>query len=528
MCSIAYDSPSYKAEQEAIRKKEDQSKTTSLKIKEPESDLKNHTISSETVSSNGIRNTLSAPNSVKCDFSFGSEMKTNGRLFDSELGNNSSLPTAYGIMRRFIQTVKTVTFNGRIYVYDGRYFVDRSSSDEIKSMILDMFREEIKDNQPAFINNVVEYMKIEPCIKIKDSHIRTDIVSFKNGVIDLKTGELKAHSPEYLTMYSINAQYVPNCFPPTPYWDNYLMKLSGNNPELIERIYQMIGLIITPDTNAKALFLCQGPGNSGKSILIRLLEKLFASPLSCFPIQADKLKNQFMLSELFGRNLINCQDMPNEALDVKAVSVLKAISGNDTISSDVKFKSAISFHCRARVILTSNFAVVCKSKDDAFYSRLVAIPCVNVIPKSEQNPYLLDHLLSEVDGIVSKAIPAYFRLVQNGYKFAGDFLPNEAINFNENYSEDVELNIYNFAMSTFEYDTNGIVFTDDAHELYQNQNIAIARNKFSQIFKNVCKENFGAEDKKRYKEFSDVNGNTVKSKNALHCLLGIRFKSDLQ
>lgn len=122
---------------------------------------------------------------------------------------------------------------------------------------------------------------------------------------------------------------------------------------------------------------------------------------------------------------------------------------------------------------------------------------------------------------------AYFRLVQNGYNFAGDYLPNTAINFNDNYSEDVEMNILNFTMSTFEPDPNGKVFTDDAHELYQNQNVAIARNKFSEIFKRICEEHFGTICKKRYKEFTDINGDKKKSKNALSCVLGIRFKYDM-
>lgn len=447
----------------------------------------------------------------------------NQKIFDSDLiTENVTTINAHSIMRRFISRINVLTCNGRIYIYNGKYYAE-CCMDDIRCMILKFFREEIKDNSPSFVSSIVDYIKIEPDIRINDSHIRDDVLSFQNGILQLENRKFTAHDPSFITTYSICGNYIPDNVHYTPYWDSYLLQLTGGDVLLIERIYQMIGYILTSDTNGKCIFLLQGIGNSGKSVLTRFLEKLFSQG-AYYPIHSDKLKAQFALSELFGRSLCVCQDMPNEALDMKAISILKSISGNDTISSDVKFKSAISFHCRAKIILTTNFGLVSKSRDDAFYSRLVTIPCKYSVPKSQQNPNLINQLFLERDGIITKSMEAYFRLVQNGYMFAGDYAPNTAIEFNENYSNDITMNIYNFIISTFEKDSEGCVFTDDAYELYVSKNPVISRNNFSENFKRICYENFDATDGRRYKKHVNEKGENVKSKNALRCLLGMRFK----
>jgi hypothetical protein len=220
-------------------------------------------------------------------------------------------------------------------------------------------------------------------------------------------------------------------------------------------------------------------------------------------------------------------DMPNETLDAKAVSILKSISGNDLISSDVKFKSSVTFRCRAKFIMTTNFAIVSKTPDDAFYARLLCIPCRYAVPRSEQNLNLIDYLFEERDAIVSKAMYAYFRLVENHHVFAGNYPPNACIDFNGGYSEDLSMNIYNFTLSYYEIDPDGVVFTDDAYELYSSRNPSIARNYFSEVFKKICIHEFETKDGRKYKKYINERGEEVKSSNALRCILGIKLKSVL-
>lgn len=524
MCRIDFDAPAYKSEQENLRKKE-QSETTLVNAKGKKTCIDENEKSTKIVPANNTSLIKTHPGSTQnnpLDNINGQNKKV---LFDSDIGEKEPpLPTAHSIMRRFIQKFNVVTFNGHIYIYNGRHYVI-SSTDEAKSLILDSFRDEIKDNPPSFVSNIIDYIKIEPDIRINDSHIRSDIVSFANGVLNLRTWALELHHPSHVVMYSICGNYMPGTQCNTPNFDNYLLTLTGGDTVLIKRIYQTIGYILSPDTRAKKLILLQGTTGSGKTVLTNLLEKLFSLG-SYYPMQADKLKGQFALSELFGRALCVCQDMPNEALDMKAVSVLKCISGNDTISSDVKFKSAITFKSRAKIILTTNFAVVTKSPDNAFYSRLLELPCRFEVPKSQQNPDLVNLLFSEKDGIITKSMNEFYELMHNGYEFAGNYLPNSAIDFNEKFSEDLEMNIYNFTMSMFEPDSESHIFTDDAYELYISRNLSIARNNFSEIFKKICQREFGSDDGRRYKKYINNLGEEVKSKNALRCVLGIRLKTD--
>lgn len=454
--------------------------------------------------------------------------KMKNGVFDSDLPDeNSSSNEIYEIMREFISNVNILYMNGRFLLFNGRYYEEYSAED-IKSIFFGMFRKKLSSNKLtfSFISSIIELTRIEPQIRISDNAINTRVIVFENGVLDICTGTFLPFSPEYIVTYCVKSNYIPNNDCNTPYFDSYLYKLTGGDSILMERILQVLGYAISPDNKAKVLILLNGVSGSGKSVLIKFLEKIL-SDKAFFPIQSDKLKGQFALSELFGRTLCVMQDMPNEALDMKAVSILKAISGNDTISSDVKFKSAVSFQCRAKIILTSNFAVMSKSRDDAFYSRLLCVPCKYAVPREEQNPNLIDFLLAEKDAIITKAIQAYFRLVQNNYIFAGNYPPNSAIDF-DSYSVDSELNIYNFTMSMFEPDPEGFVFTEDAYDMYTSRNPHIARNNFSEIYRRICFQEFGVTDGRRYKKFINERGEEEKTKNALRCIIGIRLKREFE
>jgi tRNA threonylcarbamoyl adenosine modification protein YeaZ len=66
-----------------------------------------------------------------------------------------------------------------------------------------------------------------------------------------------------------------------------------------------------------------------------------------------------------------------------------------------------------------------------------------------------------------------------------------------------------------------------AFDLYLASNPNIARNKFSEIFKRACSELYGVEEGRRYKKMLNPNGEIIKSRNVLHCIIGIRFKEEL-
>jgi len=60
-----------------------------------------------------------------------------------------------------------------------------------------------------------------------------------------------------------------------PVFDKFLHDISGGDPVLEMRIWEVMGYCLTPDLNAKKFFIFQGAHDSGKSLLCNLLSDFF-------------------------------------------------------------------------------------------------------------------------------------------------------------------------------------------------------------------------------------------------------------
>ena len=128
-------------------------------------------------------------------------------------------------------------------------------------------------------------------------------------------------------------------FPPTPTADYFFSRVTNSDPMLIQRIYEMIGYLLVPDTHAKSFFLLQGVPNSGKSVLGRFIEGFF--PKQCVTaLDISRLSGQFLPKSLATSRLNLSMDLPDGLLSKKAVAMLKMLTGDDLVTLEVKYKEA--------------------------------------------------------------------------------------------------------------------------------------------------------------------------------------------
>ena len=438
---------------------------------------------------------------------------------ESQDSKNEETITAYRIMTNLLEIKKIIIINETFYVYSGTSY-EAQNHKGIARLVMQYCRDLIKNkpNSAAFVDSVVNLITIEPKIVISQYNLPKTFISFRNGVLDIKRNQFYAHSPDYLTLYEIYANYYPNANIQTPIFDDYISTISGNDPLLIERILQSIGYILTPDNNGKCFFLLQGVYNSGKSVLTNLIQRLFNSN-AVVQLEAQSFGDKFTASELIGKALCVFPDIPKSPLNDAAVSRLKLYTGNDPISASIKYKSNEKFVCAAKFLISTNHALLTLNEDNAFRHRIVTVPFRYGIPKENENHELEDQLFAERDGIVSKAMAAYFRLVSNKYVYAGEFKPNEVVAEILDDDIDYRLHLYEFVKNNFERKDGGVVYIDSAYNLFRKNVSGISMNDFSHYFKQYSCEMFDAhKDRKRRK-------NAI---NALSCMLGISFKSEVE
>ncbi len=421
--------------------------------------------------------------------------------------------SVYDIMHMFLAKKPVIVLNNNLYAYNGTTYEIKMPI-EVARDVLKECRELIKDNGPSFVDNVVNYIKREPLVCVDEGNVSTNYVAFDNGVLDINGKILMPHSPDCITLYQVKAKYHSNYNIPTPVFDNYLQTITNGDMLLVERILQTIGYILTPDPNGKCFFLLQGVPDSGKSVFSNFLKELFNDGATK-PLEAQLLGDKFTASELIGKVFCTFPDMSAKALDEATVSRIKMFTGGDAISVPVKYGSNIRFVCSAKFIFATNHPFLIKSEDEAFFDRVVTIPFKYAVEKSQKIYNLKEKLLSERDGIVSKAIAAYYRLVDNNYVFAGYYPPNEVIAGSITGEMDYRTPVYSFAKNEFVKNGETVVFMEDALLAFSKLFPGIPENEFYHHFAQFTSELFNAKKGRKRKK---------PNPNPQSCMCGINFK----
>lgn len=427
---------------------------------------------------------------------------------------NEAKEKAYAVMREFIQKIKVIIINEDFYVFNGVSYSAKTNA-EISRLIVKNCRNRIIGKSSAFVDDIRRFLLKEPDIYIEENEIPKHLIAFQNGILDIKTKQLYRHSSNFLTLYEVLANYYPERSISTPAFDKYLYSITQGDNELAERILQAIGYILTSDSNGKCFFLLQGVPNSGKSVFTNFLQKLF-NKNAVTKLEAHLLGDKFTASELIGKAFCIFPDMAGTPMDEAAVSRIKTLTGNDPLMVPRKYNSNAEIICSAKIICTTNHPFLIKSKrgDEALNNRIITIPFAFSVPNEQKINDLEELLLRERDAIVTKSMQAYFRLVNNRYRFAGDFKPNEIIASDITIDIDCEVQIYKYVKNNFRAEQNGIVFVDDAYVEFCKSSGGICKNEFSQFFCQYATELHNGKKSRKRKNSSD---------NALSCILGISF-----
>lgn len=108
-------------------------------------------------------------------------------------------------------------------------------------------------------------------------------------------------------------------------------------------------------------------------------------------------------------------------LNSDSIAFLKSASGLDDMTANVKFKEMVQFKCKCKIAIASNYNIgmAYTAIDQAFARRIVTLPYPYSIPKEQQDPMILQKLLTEKDAIATEAFKHYLRLRANNYIFTG-------------------------------------------------------------------------------------------------------------
>lgn len=223
-----------------------------------------------------------------------------------------------------------------------------------------------------------------------DAH--PDMLGVKNGVINLRTGDLVGANPElYITKQS-KVQYTPGLT--NPRWREFLNFATGGDLELQRYLQLAAGYTLTGYRDHEVLFLVYGPAGSGKSTLLEVLGTILGDyyiPMDSDVLveqQGAKSSTEYHMAQLMGKRMIGISEWP-DARATKEESV-KRLTGDLTISARHPGERPFQFESQAKLWIGTNAKP--RIQDAAMWRRIRAINFNHVPERPDPGlkPYLLD------------------------------------------------------------------------------------------------------------------------------------------
>jgi P4 family phage/plasmid primase-like protien len=386
----------------------------------------------------------------------------------------------------------------RLMVYkEGMYF--KTYDDEVKAFAQKNFKPVVEKEEirKQFLYQVkASYEEQKPLGFIHGAK-NEGLINLKNGVLDIRSKTLLKHSHEYGFIYKLPYDYEPNAKCPT--WELLLDNLTCGRQELKDLIEEAIAFTVgnVPYSKFQHYFLLTGSGSNGKSTFINIFKMILGSENTASIKLANLLQKEYYIAELEGKLANMVADEDPEAFEKKGgdSSLLKALTGGDTVAARVIYESPMQFVNRAKFFYAFNDIPKIGIKSHGDLRRPIIIPFdANLdINRDLRIDDVYEKIRPELSGILNRIVVAYERLIEKGFT-------KTSLTYENLKKSRLEHNpVYDFLMSECEVvdEKSFISFKElfnhfDNDSMYQNKAYPFTNRGFAKRVKEVLasEENF--------------------------------------
>jgi putative DNA primase/helicase len=269
------------------------------------------------------------------------------------------------------------------------------------------------------VNGCINRFKTLVNIEIGEFDNNADLLNCRNGVVDLRTGQITPHSHIQRFTYCLPVDYEPS---ECPEWLEYLHSVVGGGQEVIDYLQKACGYSLTGHTNEEILFYLFGPTRSGKGTFAEIFLSLLPDPLSTmvdfnsFTAKREGDVSNFDLAPLKPARMIFASES-NKSQSLNPAKI-KQLTGGDLIRASLKHRDFFSYRPQYKVWMLSNWPVNGDPEDDALWGRVRVIQFPNsFLGKEDKGKKVRLKQLENLKGILYWAVQgaiAWYQLGPSG------------------------------------------------------------------------------------------------------------------
>lgn len=221
------------------------------------------------------------------------------------------------------------------------------------------------------------------------------------GIINLKTGEILGHKPEYnLTkITSVDAGSNDDC----PRWKAFLNEIFDGDRDLIRYIQKALGYSLTGSTAEQCMFFLLGSGKNGKSTFLDVVRDVYGDYASNIQPETIMVKKNAGaginsdIARLKGARFVTSAE-PDEAARLNE-GLVKQLTGDDTVTARKLYSEEFEFKPEFKLWIATNHKPIIRGTDTGIWRRIHIIPFNVQIPDEKVDKNLTHKLKAEMTAI---------------------------------------------------------------------------------------------------------------------------------
>lgn len=341
---------------------------------------------------------------------------TPGAFKCDDIGNGERLRVRHGRKMRWVKERGWLVWTGKAWE-DDRGKVDTWAKETARSIFaeaavcddnklaVEIFRHARNTANRSRRVAMVEACASEPGISKKPADFDGDpwLLNCENGILDLKTGELRPHDPQAMLTKIAGTYYDPEA--DCPRWMSFLDRIFDGNPELIDFLQRAVGYSLTGNTSEQCLLFLYGSGANGKSTFTGAIQDAMGDYAqktraeTFLKKQGDQIPED--VARLAGVRFALAAELTGGHLNE---SLVKDLTGGDRLAARFLHHNTFEFKPVVKLWLYGNAKPRITETTEGIWRRVRLVPFTVVIPEPERDGKLPEKLCDELPGILAWAV----------------------------------------------------------------------------------------------------------------------------
>ena len=254
-----------------------------------------------------------------------------------------------------------IKINGQLHIYDNGIYVRGPKIIENRMI------HHIPALNKSKRGEVLAYLDIQITNNTPVSDAK--YICFKNGVLDINTGELHELSPDFILTNKINYNYDPAAY--SELCDKTLNKISCADQQIRQLLEEVIGYVMYRRNELRKAFILIGDKANGKSTFLDMIKTMLGDE-NTTALDLKELSEKFKTAEAVSKLAIIGDDIGDEFIPNPAI--FKKLVSGDRINVERKGQDPFDFNNYSKLLFSANSIPRIKDKSGAVIDRMIIVP----------------------------------------------------------------------------------------------------------------------------------------------------------